>query len=107
MNNENSYLQEVDQVFDVHVDTHPLVVNSGHIDEYVVANDFPGAIQYENKAPIKRDSRKLRGPYYFEIADEMQNLRTIITCPCTLEHYCKGSKDILNSSPVTTRNCSG
>jgi len=36
-------------MFNVHIDTHPLVVDSGHVDEHIVANDFPGVIEYERK----------------------------------------------------------
>ena len=44
VNIRGSHLQEVDQMFDVHVNTHPLVINSRHIDEHVVTNYFPVAV---------------------------------------------------------------
>ena len=58
---ENYYLQEVNQVFYVHVDAHPLVVDSGHVDEHIITNDFPRVIERENEMPINKETHANSG----------------------------------------------
>ena len=60
MSGGNSYLQEVDQVFDVHVNAHPLVIESGYIDEHVVTHDFPGVGEYRNRHWMARAPTQTR-----------------------------------------------
>lgn len=37
-----AHLQEVNEVFNIHVDAHPFIINSRHIDKHVVTDNFPG-----------------------------------------------------------------
>jgi len=46
------HLQEVGQTFNVRIDTHPLVVNPGHVNECAVTNGVPEAIEHENEMPM-------------------------------------------------------
>ena len=48
-------------MFNVHIDAHPLVINPRRVDEHIVSNDIPEAVEYMNEPPIEKDTHANSG----------------------------------------------